>query len=859
MDRPIDRRRFLRRIGGAAAMAALAEHLPAADEAPLRIYIAVDDHTDYLWSADAETYHKAFVEMIDYYLDQADRTAADPPEYQGRFCCDGSLWMWIYEHHRTPAQFRRLIDRIKDGHVNVPLTPLVMVPGGAPAEAVLRGMYYAGTVERRFGLRLPVARIVENQVLPYGLGSLFAGAGAKYCWHGICSCATRVPNAARLKRQHEVYWWQGRDGRRVLMKWYSMWGGNDGLGGYAEARKPAAAIEFVSTSRAFRQHHPWRVVGIFGKGWDDLKTLTDEFVRVAREKTTARRKVIVSNEVDYFEDFEKTHGRELPTFCAAFGNEWDVLTASLAEPTASVKRSAEKLRAAEAMATLVAQKRGDFMAGREKARQAAWMSFGLYYEHDWTADGRISRKDRAAWSRRLAGDIAAYVDTLHDDAAAALAGMVRTSGKARRFYAFNPLSWRRTDVVDLPLGDARPVHAIDLATGNEAPSQIVRREGKAVLRVLASDLPPVGYKVFELRPGAGSLAAGGPSARAGGLENRFYRLTVAGRGAITSLLDKARGGRELVRTIRRLAANDLGGGTGKVEVEDAGAVSATLKVTADGPPVKRVTRITLYRDLPRIDIRNEIVEGFSDVLTWAFSFDLTDPDVRHEEVGAILRAKLLEHGGHYSPINARYDWLTLNHFVDLSGREGGVTISSGDCCFFGLGESTNLRLDTATPQVRVLAGGQVDGKRLGIPDQGGDTHFLQRFALGPHGAYDEPAAMRFALEHQNPPVARWLTGGGELPETSFGLLTIDRPDVLLWALKPSDDDPRRAVGRLWNLGAERTPFALNWHGAPIAAAREATHIETPLGQAQVRGGALAESIAAHEMKTYIWGPSSPAV
>ena len=836
----------------AATACALPRRAAGADKAdgPLRIYIAVDDHTDYLWSADAETYQKAFVETLDYYLDQADKTADDPPEYQGRFCCDGSLWLWAYERRRSPAQFRRLIARIKDGHINVPLTPLVLCVGGAPAEAVLRSMYYAGHVERKHGLRLPLARVVENQTLPFGLGSLLAGAGAKYCWHGICSCATRVPNGARLPRQHEVYWWRGRDGRRVLMKWYSMWGGNAGLGGYAEARSPGAAIDFVTTSGAFRQRHPWRVIGIFGKGWDDLKTLTDEFPRVAKAKTDARREVIVSNEIDFFRDMERTYGKELPAFSASFGNEWDVLTASLAEPTASIKRSAEKLRAAEAMATCVTQKRPGFPAGRDDARRTAWMNFGLYYEHDWTADGRISRKDRAAWSRGLARQVAKHVDALHAGAAAALAGMIPSPAGKRRFYAFNPLSWRRTDAVDLPLDARRPMHVVDLAGGKEVPSQVVRAGGKMHLRVLAADLPPVGYKVFEVRDGAGRLAGGGPVAAAGQIENRFYRLAVSGRGAVTSLVDKARGGRQLVRTIRRLAVNDLGGGTGRVQVESAGPVSATLKVTADGP-VRRTTRVTLLRDCPRIDIRNEITQNFSEVLTWAFSFDLAEPDVWHEEVGAIIRARLLGDGGHYSPINARYDWLTLNHFLDVTGRGGGVTLSSADCCFFRLGESSTVRLDTATPQVRVLAGGQVDGRRLGIQGQDGEEHFLHRFALRAHGAYDGPAAMRFAMEHQNPPVARWLTGGGEgLPADEFSYVTIDRPDVLLWALKPADDDPRRTVARLWNLGARRTAFALRRAGGPLSAAREVTHVETPIGPARVRDGALAESIGAHEMRTY---------
>ena len=33
-----------------------------------RVYIAPDDHTDYMWTGDEEAYRSAFVEMIDYYM-----------------------------------------------------------------------------------------------------------------------------------------------------------------------------------------------------------------------------------------------------------------------------------------------------------------------------------------------------------------------------------------------------------------------------------------------------------------------------------------------------------------------------------------------------------------------------------------------------------------------------------------------------------------------------------------------------------------------------------------------------------------------------------------------------------------------
>ena len=382
--------------------------MPAfAQSAPKRIYIAPDDHTDYFWSGDELQYRDAFLAMIDYYLDLADVTVDNPPEFQSRWNCDGSFWVWTYERNRTPAQFERLIGRVRDGHISFPLNALVTSLGSAPAEAVIRGMHYAGQLERRFNLRIPVAISMENQTLPYGLSSLWAGSGAKYSWKGICQCDTVVPNA--WDREHDIYWMTGPDGSRVLMKWNSMLADNQSMGGYAEARYPGQVVEYVDSDPGFLARYPYNIVGAFGKGWDDLRTLTDEFVTVAKSKTNSVRTVIVSNEQDFFEEFESTYGTSIPSQSSSFGNEWDLYCAALAEVSARVKRAVEKLRGAEAIATLVSLKNPGFMNGRELARDLAWMNLGLFWEHNFgmvfPPTGSAGIQKRIAWQRRLVDEV----------------------------------------------------------------------------------------------------------------------------------------------------------------------------------------------------------------------------------------------------------------------------------------------------------------------------------------------------------------------------------------------------------------------------------------------------------------------
>ncbi len=817
-----------------------------------RIYLAPDDHTDYMWTADEAGYRDVFLQTIDYYLDQMDITETLPAPYQTRWNADGSLWLWVYQKNRSAAEFQRLINRIKDGHFSVPLNALVLSNGGTPAEAILRGMYYAGSIQRAYQVDFPLAIAMENQTLPYGLSSLWAGSGARYSWKGVCGCATHVPHLSN--REREIYYLGGRDQSRVLMKWNSLLmditDDNTSIGAYAEGRDPATTVNYIDNNPAFAARYPFPVIGVFGKGEDDLMTLDDEFVMAAQQLSTAQRQVIVSNQVDFFRDFETDHGEKLETFAASYGNEWELYIASMAEVSARVKRSVEKLRTAEALATLVSLKQPEFMSQRMAARDQAMLNLGLYFEHNWTADGPVTRKERADWQRRIEGEVTDYVDTLHDDAQRQLGAMIARSGDNRRFYVFNSLSWERTSYVDIPVYRKRLIHVVDLTTGQTVPSQYVQSEGQVRLRILARKVPSVGYKVYEIRSGAGEWYADAASVNDNVIENRFYRIVVSNNGAITSLIDKTRGNREFAHRINNRWINDLGGQGGSIAIENVGPVSVTLRIIS-ASPYWHTTRITLVRDSDRIEIQNLIEENFSEIMTWGYSFAIDNPDVWHEEVGAVIRAKLLPDGGHYSPRNARYDWLTLNHFADVSDQQGGITLSNADAYFMQLGNSSLTELDTATAQLNVLAGGQVDGEQFGIPDQGEDTQFLQRFALQTHSAFNQTAAMKFALEHQNPLVAGAVRGTAAVyDEKSASLLTVSDPDVLLWAVKPAEEGIQQGViARVWNQADSEKSYTLSLTSG-IAVAKQTTHIETDMANATIVDGQLIASLKGNQMQTH---------
>ncbi|MDP4117322.1 MAG: glycoside hydrolase, partial [Bacteroidota bacterium] len=337
-----------------------------------RLYLANDDHTDYMWTANETTYDSAFIKMIDAWMANNTATSTNSPDYQTKFSCDGTYWAWAYEKNKTPAEFQNFINQVKSEKMVIPINPLVITYGCVPAEAAIRGMYYAGELKRKYNISFDLALSMENQVMPLGLASLWKGCGAKYSWKGICNCTTQVPGL-NSSREREMYWYKGLDGNGVLMKWYNYTSTNESLGGYAETRDPVNAINELS-NKVNTPGYNYNIAAAFGVGWDDLETLTDKLAPAAQAASNSSKRVIVSNEVDFFKDFESTYGATLPSLTQTYGNEWEDACASLSEVSAKVKRSLEQLRSAEAMATIVSRTSPDFENSLNSLRREAWMS-----------------------------------------------------------------------------------------------------------------------------------------------------------------------------------------------------------------------------------------------------------------------------------------------------------------------------------------------------------------------------------------------------------------------------------------------------------------------------------------------------
>ena len=841
----------------ALATLVLSLALPACLGTSLRahdVYIMNDNHSDYGWNATTEAYDEAMAAELDYYLNQIELTRNDPAESQGRFSADSWWYLYNYEQRRSPFLFQRLIEAIRSGHITVPLNPFVLLYGAIPTEAAIRAGYYPGRMERQHGISFRLAQYIENATAPWGLASVWAGSGADFSWKGICGCATETPY-----RDHttDVFRWRGPDGKEILKKWYEfdIKKNNMSYGGYAEARSHLSLDRIdAAIHRTFRRTPEIPVTGLFGAGWDDVAFMSDRLIQTAREwnrRAAPADRVIVSNGIDYFEALE-SYAQRLPVLEGGWGMDWDLWPAALSRWTTRTRNAFERLRSVEMLMVLASI--GDESLWHEMAPriEAALTDYFKYFEHSWGGTSETLTQQLLAKKKQWAEFFEQSIGAADEAAAMAMSRLFET-GDDQGVVVVNPLGFARTDYADLPMPGDMPFRVVDVATGQTAPSQTILTEDEVKLRFLARDVPALGYRQYRLEPGASPPLPPAATISEGAIDSDLYRVETGRSGEIIRAFDR-RAGRDMTESPLNLVAE---GQVTRATPENVGPVSATLRLDVDSQP-DRIVRLTLLRDVDRLEIENIVVGRPKTELSYVFDFGLEDFTAHFEEVGAIARPGPVAEGGNFLP-GTNAEFMTLNHFVSVADSHYSVTLSNWDAFAMRVGNSTQEQFDLSSSRISVLGVG--NPRNAEFEAQGGAEYFVNRFALvGDPEGFSGARAMRASLAHQNPLRAIALSPrqSGPLTKPVSSMAAVDASNVVVVAFKPAEDRDGGYVLRLWELDGRETPIEVDISAFHPMQAFETTLIETDRQPATLKAGKIVSAIAANEMKTFRFVPNLTA-
>lgn len=821
---------------------------------PWTVHFAMDKHLDYMWQFpnEAETL-AAMVKLTKIYLDaiETDKAAATSPhDEQTHFNFDQTAW-WGAWMAGFPGQIQRLKNAENSKHLGVGALNLVLLTSCLGTEEMIRSMYPARQLQRDFNINIQAAVPMETGSVPWGMATVMANSEILYSIKGICNCANQ-PAAGNILPA-ALFRWKGPDGKSVVMRWDNNFSNSGFFGGYAEIFRiwadgsdtqditNAQMDDILLTFTHYEFKNPAYPVdqillyGLGGDFWNIGPERITKMIRAWNAQIAAKGyeypKLKNSRAVEFFEEMEsslQSTGNVLPEFSGCFGADWDVWMLYHAKTYQIARRAREKLVAAETMAACAALLDP---AGADNTIQVvrdAYDKLLKIVEHSagsqqlWGSS--MDAGPMAQFKKDAATGATAIADNLQATSLATIGSNIRTGDDSagELLAVFNPTQYRGDFVINVNITNPGSYLIKDIAAEESVPAQTIGEISAPILRFVAKDVPGVGYKVFRIAPtvpsGAMPVAVNATNAT---IENQYYKITVSlASGAISSIKDKTRGGRELVDPsgdVPGVNAIRVKGGRPTLAVataQDVGEVSGSLEIRSTVLGHSCTTTITLYNNIDRIDIKNDVTRpNFSDPedeVIFDFPWKLASVQHRYEAGAAITRpgySTQIPPGDHLpGSVQCYY---SVQHWFDTNGRDemgqaGGVRVATPDSYMASLGKTTIWNgPDVASPRVNFIAyDNNPPNGNIGLGDQDQETALTWQFHIQSYlGEFSGPAATRFSYPLTREPVAFPLLSNqaGALPADQHSFVNITDDRMLMSTLKIAEEGLSQGVLlRLWN-------------------------------------------------------------
>lgn len=879
-----------------------------------QIYVVHHTHTDLGYTDIAERVRRQLASQFRAVLAACRQTESFPPEAKFRWTVEAFLPLEDFWKEATEPERAELLKYIREERIEVTAAYLPHLNDLAGHESLLSFFQ-------------PAARFARQQQIP--LRSAMFSDSTGYAWvipqilnsMGIHYLSTAVNPTRALNPFNALprpLYWESPDGSRVLL-WNS-----DPQMAYPEgyqlrlAHSYSAAFPLVMSYIERLEHSGYRldVLGL-RVGQDNLgpNVAISETIR----DWNARWKfplLVFSTNYEFLKYLEERHGSGIPVQRAAWPDWWSDYNLSDARETGVLRLSHEWLNAAERLYALAhATGRGAWLDPRSLrvAREQMLISDEPVWGYALAADRPEDWRTGGITSEKITDIYTAAVNARAAANEAALS-LFAEWVDWRTLVVFNPLAWSRdgTVEVELPWGygtdllgvvGARAVR--DKESDKVMPLQLFRSDSAgSVVGFAARDIPPLGYRVYELLDVApGETHPPGVQVGSATIENEFYRVRIDERkGGIVSIIDKELN-RELVDgaapyrfgqyIYERPAHGDfkeVWGGlpwgetifsqawrkrpnferfpTEVVKVKPGKqgpvAYSLVMEGRAEMTPLVR-QEIILYPSVKRIDVVNTLRKDeilAAEAAYFAFPFAVQNPHVRFEGADSVITPDKEQ-----LPNSAR-DWFAVQHWVKLSDGSLDILWTPLEAPLVQFGAiHTGDWLETLTIPNGSLYSFIMSNYWMTNtqPSQGGEMNFHYSFT-SQKCTGDDVAATRFGWEQLSPLVVAgpfgyfqpWLAPpAAQAPnaarKATASFCQISVPNVLLVTFKPSDDGEGYVV-RLLEFSGKPTRTDVRFGSLmvskvlPLNAAEQDVATNGSKGL-RISGGAVVLEFRPFELKT----------
>jgi len=780
----------------------------------MTVYLLPHSHLDIGYTHLQPEVQRKQWDNIDKALELCAKTADYPPAARFKWNAEVLWALDSYLHEAPPEKQQRLLNAIRAGQVELHALYGNELTGLCRPEELLRLMERAMTISRRCGVKIESAMISDVPGYTWGIVPAMAQAGVKYFSIGPNYCA-RIGRTMSTWEDKPFYW-LAPDGQHKVLCWIPFMG--YAFGHVHKSDMEKVLLEHLALLE--KEGYPydmvelrWTVGGDNGPPDADLP----DVVKHWNAKYESPRLVIATTS-QLFGEFEKRYAGKIPLVGGDFTPYWEDGAGSSARETAQNRTAAERLTQAEALYAM--REPRQYPAAKFSD---AWRNVMLYDEHTWGASNSVAEPDKQfvkdQWKikQAFALDGDAESQKLLTAAVSGRAG----SQTAGAVDVWNTSAWPRTDLLVL---NKELSAAGDVVTGPDGTAVPSQRLSTGELAFLAKDVPGLAGRRFTI--GAGKAPATGEAkAEASGVSTPAISVQVdPASGAIVSLRSTAAGG-ELCDTKSAVALNRyyyvLGdkvkearqAGPAKIAVKESGPLVASLVVESDAPGCVKLSReIRVVDGLDRVDLINVLDKKAvreKEGVHLGFAFDVPDGVMRMDIPWAVIRPEVDQMPGGCK------EWITVGRWVDISNQVRGVTWATLDAplvevgritaIVMGMQEKPNEWLAKLEPSQTlyswVMNNHWFTNYRA---EQDGPTTF--RYSLRPHQQYNQAAAQRFGIERSQPLVA--AAAQGPAP-SGRSLLQVDAPEVIVAAIKPSEDH-KALIVRLFGAAGQPAKATLRW-------------------------------------------------
>jgi hypothetical protein len=865
---------------------------------PWTIYLVHHSHIDLGFTHRVSEVAAIQNENLDEAIELCEMTRTWPEGLRFKWTCELAWSVHNYVRSRTPGRIDRLRDCLRRQEIEIAAVYTGLHTDICGHEELVRSLYYAAQLRREWQISIDTAMINDVPGVTWSYPQVLAKSGIRYLI--VADNNFLAPFLYRTDLPRPFYW-QSPDESRVLT-WYT----DDPYWAYVEGYQYGFDKSYGHVLRTL----PARLSRLEESGYAyeafQIQIACDNFRVLFRPAHIARQwqeswsnpRLVVATAREFLAHMEETYAGQLSTHRGDWSEWWTWTIPTFPHETALGRQATEALTRAEILGTWAldagAMAVGDYP---DEQIRDGYENLLVFDEHSgggglWQPkseeDQRRAQYEGYGYPHQAATRAAEALERV----TAALVSNLQNESEDHAVVALNPLSWSRSDRVEisLPEGVDAPATILDPDSGAHLPCQDL---GDGRIAFLATDVPATGYKTFYLRSSASPLA-GDLIARPGSIENAFYRLEVDEQGKIVHLVDKEVGWEMAAagetygfgdflwyrpspeRTF--VAGENLHQYTGLYEGEAvpgdvilpekqsvesrsgiSGPVSASLVLEQDLDDLLHMTRtMVLHAGLKRIDFNYVLAPkpGAESAEEWlgyiAFPFQVNDPQFRLEIPAALLTPEEEQFKG------ACRDFLAVQHWVGIYNQQQTALFSSLDAPVVELGRRTpsyrrfllHWEAESAIVWARLF---HISPRRMMTDSPYTAGQPLQvRFSLSGHaGPLDPVKAMQHGWGALNPLSVAHLVPGqrGALPAGRQSWYHLAPGNVLLLTAKPAEDG-NGLIFRVWEAAGQPCEVTLTLpHRSQPFTAHQTSLVEEDQQRLDVRENAVRFPIAAHGIQT----------